>query len=360
MPGIVSIGTALPEFCYSSDEVRRVGESWLQDCPEQRELFGRFLSASRTAKRTFALPPAELLELGGLKQRAELFERLGPPLGGAALRQALDAADITAAELRGHLFTSCSCPTIPAIDALFLEQVGADRTLPRLPIYQHGCAGGVVGLQLAADLAKVRGAVALTAVELCSLVFQRHNPTAALLVGAAIFADGAASVIISPEKEGLAICGYESYLVPDSRHLMGYDLLDDGFHLRLDRDLPRALVSVAPQRVDQFLRRYGLDRTEVDHWLFHPGGVKILDFLEETFALRDRQARWSREVLAGIGNISSATVLFVMKAFLDEEIAAPGDKVLMVGVGPGLTLELILFEWQGDSRSNSKLHGKGA
>lgn len=345
MPSIRSVGISLPGFRYSIDDVRGFGSQWLIDRPELYELFIRFLQSSRTTSRYFCLPPDELLELGGMRQRTALFEERAPALGQLAIHEALSLAGAVPSDVGSLVFTSCSCPSIPAIDALMLEGVGLSRTTSRVPVYQHGCAGGVVGLEIGSKLCADGRYVLVSSVELCSLVFQRANPTPAQLVGAAIFADGAASAVIGPEDDGLVIRGIESYLVPDSRHLMGYDLLDDGFHLRLDRELPKALAAVAPERVSQFLAEHNLTSEDISYWLFHPGGVKILDFLEATFHLRPEQARWSRETLTNVGNMSSATILFVLKAFLDSQVVKAGEKVLMLGVGPGLTIELILFEW---------------
>ena len=126
---------------------------------------------------------------------------------------------------------------------------------------------------------------------------------------------------------------------------MGYELFDDGFHLRLDRELPQKLMGAVPERVAQFLKQYNLTTKDIAHWLFHPGGIKILDYLENGFNLKPVQCHWARDVLSQNGNMSSATVLYVLKAFLDSRSARSGDKALMLGVGPGLTVELILFEW---------------
>jgi alkylresorcinol/alkylpyrone synthase len=346
MPSIRSIGTALPEHAFTRQDVEEIGNRWLTGQQEKLDLFQRFLRSSRTEARNFVIPASEMLALNGMKHREELFEHHGPRLGEKALRSALLSADTDTEALTALLFTSCSCPSIPAVDALILERAGLPRTTPRVPIYQHGCAGGVVGIELASDLCMSRGPVALTSVELCSLVFQPGNPTSAQLVGSAIFADGAACAIVGPEDRGLTIVAKQSYLVPNTRHLMGYNVLDDGFHLRLDRELPQALASVAPVLVRDFLKLHNLTTEQIPFWLFHPGGVKILDFLESTFSLRPEQACWSREVLRTVGNISSATVLFVLKAFLDSKVYRHGDKILMLGVGPGLTVELILFEWR--------------
>lgn len=348
MASITVVETAVPSLRYTADDVAMIGNEWLADIPEKRDLFLRFLRSSNTASRHFVLSSDELLAIGGMQKRQELFERFGPELGAAAVGAALARAGIRNGDLNTLLFTSCSCPSIPAIDALIIEQLELSRTIARCPVYQHGCAGGVVGLRLAADLAAVRGPVALASVETCSLVFQPSNPTPAQLVGAAIFADGAACALVMPgEEKGLVVVGHQSFLVPNSRHLMGYDIFDDGFHLRLDRELPNALASEAPEQVRRFLAQYGMTHADINFWLFHPGGAKILDFLEETFSLRSEQARWSRDVLREVGNLSSATILFVLKAFFDSNVATRGDKVLMLGVGPGLTIELILFEWVG-------------
>lgn len=345
MPSVISIGTALPSHTYSASDVVDVGVSWLHDSPESLALFKKFVTSSKTKQRNFILSPADMLEIGGMKHRAELFENFAAPLGTTAMKSAFEIADVDPRHLKTLIFTSCSCPSIPSVDAMIVDQLPLHRTINRLPIFQHGCAGGVVGLRLAAELCKVQGLVAVTSVELCSLVFQKQNPTSAQLVGAAIFADGAASALISPEEKGLVIRATQSFLIENSRHLMGYEILDDGFHLKLDRHLPQVLISVAPERISSFLSDQGLQKDDISYWLFHPGGTKILDFFESNLELKPEQSHWARDVLTNIGNLSSASVLFVLKEFLDSKVCKAGDKIVMVGVGPGLTLELILFEW---------------
>jgi alkylresorcinol/alkylpyrone synthase len=348
MASIVAVGTVIPPNAFSPSDVSAIAAEWLKQEPAAKELFDRFLRASTTGRRHFVLSHEQFLSLGGLAQRQEMFETHGPRLGTEALSKALTCAEIPPEAVGSLIFTSCSCPSIPAIDGIILRESGLHETTGRLPIYQHGCAGGVIGLQLANDLSRTRGVVALTSVELCSLVFQIGNTAPSQLVGASLFADGAATAVISPEDRGLVFLAHQSYLIPDSRHLMGYDTFDDGFHLRLDRDLPRALSEIAPVCVSSFLERHGVRREQIAHWLFHPGGVKILDFLESAFEIPAERCCWARDVLRTVGNLSSATILFVLKRFLDSKIATPGEKILMLGVGPGLTIELILFEWQGE------------
>lgn len=345
MPSVVSVGTALPRYSYSLDDVLSVGQSWLRDQPHNLELFQKFLHSSKTQRRNFIFPISEMLSTRGLEERARIFEECAAPLGIQACQQALEPLSNSKSDISTLIFTSCSCPSIPSVDALIVEGMGFKRTINRLPIFQQGCAGGVVGLRFASELCKTQGLVSVVSVELCSLVFQKDNSAGAQLVGAAIFADGAACAVVSPQEKGLVIRGTQSFLIPESRHLMGYDIFDDGFHLRLDRNLPQALTNSAPDIIRKFLLSYDLKDTDVPYWLFHPGGTRILDFLEAEFSLRPDQAYWARHILTNVGNLSSATVLFVLNEFIKSKVYRNGDKILMVGVGPGLTIELILFEW---------------
>lgn len=345
MPQVKSIGTALPEYKYSIEDVNYVANDWLGTNKDLKSRFDRFLNSSKTKSRNFILPRESMMRLNGLNGRADLFEKHGVPLGTQALFNALNSASNTPSDVKGMVFTSCSCPTIPAIDADIIQKIGISKNAVRVPIFQHGCAGGVIGLALGSRLASILGTVSVTSVELCSLVFQPENHTPAQLVGASLFADGAASALITDEPGGLSIVDSQSYLIPDSKNLMGYDLRDNGFHLRLDRELPQRLSEIAPSAVKGFLAQHNLSPGDIRYWLFHPGSIKILDFLEKSFDLDPSQASWSREILHNIGNLSSATVLFVLKSFLDSKVAKINDKILMIGIGPGLTIEMILFEW---------------
>ena len=125
---------------------------------------------------------------------------------------------------------------------------------------------------------------------------------------------------------------------------MGYDIFDDGFHLRLDRSLPSVLVREAPKVVANFLDHFGKRESDIDYWLFHPGGIKILEFLKDTLHLSDAQCPWSFDVLREHGNLSSATILFVLETFLRHDVLQKGECAVVMGIGPGLTIEMILLE----------------
>lgn len=340
---ILSIATELPPHRASTAELREVAKLWLRDAPSDLELFERFLSSSRARARHFVISPRELLTLEGSAIRAALFEREAPRLALAAGHQALQQAGMQAGEVDALIFTSCSCPLIPAVDTYVVDGLGLPRTVLRIPSYQFGCAGGVIGLGLGLHLNERVRNLLLVSAELCSLVFHVANRGPSDLVGAAIFGDGAAAAVLSRDSaDGLEVLAAQSYLLPESRHLMGYEIQDRGARLRLDRELPARLVGVIPGIVDEFLASQGVSKANVPWWLFHPGGTKILSTLQAALGLGREQSVWAGEVLSEVGNLSSATILFVIDRFQKSGVSRPGEKALIVGIGPGLTVELIL------------------
>lgn len=344
MPSLELIETALPHSKIERTMLDEISLEWFESDLEVRQRFLRYAANSGVDQRYFIMPHAKLLALGGMAERAQLFEEHGTALAGQALEKVLDVFSGNPADVSHLIFTSCSAPVIPSIDAAVILESRLPNSIGRIPIFQHGCAGGVAGLALGANIARLGAPVILASVELCSLVFHPRSREAEQLVGAAIFGDGAAAALISPQRGALNIVDSASMLLPGTRHLMGYNILDDGFYLRLDRELPARLAEYSPALIENFLKRHGLVPGAIDFWLTHPGGKKILEFFEARFALANSQCRWSREVLSEYGNLSSATILFVLKKFIDSKVMLPGCRALVVGIGPGLTVELILIE----------------
>lgn len=343
MSTVRAVGSALPEFCADNSAVLQAATEWLRDEPDKIPLFTRFLESSRTKHRYFAIPPSEIISQDSLEQRSQRFEALAPRLAAAALDQCLRKSLVKPQDIDALIFSSCSCPLIPAPDTYLIEEFGLRRDILRIPTYQCGCAGGVFGLGVVQELSPSISTIAIVSAELCSLVFQPSNTSTSHLVGAALFGDGAAAAVVTKEPgAGLQLLAHQSYLLPNSRNLMGYDIRDTGSHLRLDRELPPALLKYIPNIVQEFLRSNHTSTDHIKWWLFHPGSSKILGYLDEMFSLGEDQAPWSKEVLARVGNLSSATILFVLEDFLTSRAPKEGDQVLILGIGPGLTIELIL------------------
>ena len=348
MTTLSSVSTILPQHNVDTEDLKQVSASWLAGDNSAQQKFLRISDHSGVDTRKFALPYDQILALNGMQYRAQQFEECGTRMLTDALERTLTEHDQNPDEIGALVFTSCSVPIIPSIDAAVILSSSLPNNISRVPIYQHGCAGGVVGLALGAKLSTLGKPVIVSSVELCSLVFQPKNHSGSHLVGAAIFADGAAATIVSPHAGKLSILGSESQLIPNSRHLMGYDIFDDGFHLRLDRALPSKLIEHAPNILNRFLHTHGKTPKNVDYWLFHPGGIKILNFLRDTFFLSHEQCCWSYDVLREHGNLSSATILYVLNAFIRDDALKAGQTALVMGIGPGLTIEMILIEGSRD------------
>jgi alkylresorcinol/alkylpyrone synthase len=285
------------------------------------------------------------VNLGGASQRATLFHKHATSLSIDAASQILAMQKEQEDRSRMSTIISCSCsvPTIPAIDTNVIEALDLPRDATRVPLYQQGCAAGVVGLSLAQKLCRPGHDALIISSELCSLVFHRNDFSGASIIGSVLFGDGAACAWISDSGPGLEFIDTQSYLIPDSQDQMGYDIFDEGSYLRLSSELPQVLARNMPDLVNAFLDRNRLSAKNVKSWLFHPGGIKLLQIFEQTFELQRKQTRWSWQVLSRFGNMSSATILFVLSKFMEEQDFSAGDNILVAGVGPGLTVELVLL-----------------
>jgi alkylresorcinol/alkylpyrone synthase len=343
---LAAIETVTPSYRASPEEVIEAATEWLGEGTTEHALFLRYLRSSRTLNRNFVRPPLEIVRLKGSHERARIFEREAPRLAYEAAEKLLKTTGVQPHDIDALVFTSCSCPIIPAPDTYIIDHLGLRRDIVRIPSYQFGCAGGLIGLGLGNRLGQGARNVLLVSSELCSLLFHHDNRSAAQLVGASIFADGAAAALLRSDAHGpgLTIIDHQSFLIPESRHLMGYEIRDNGSHLLLDKELPMHLADWVPRLVDAFLTERKLSRKDVPWWLFHPGGTKILDYLGKSLELNPSQARWAGEVLENTGNLSSATILFVIDKFMRDKEAQPNDYVMIVGVGPGLTIEIILAQ----------------
>ncbi|MCC6955112.1 MAG: type III polyketide synthase [Deltaproteobacteria bacterium] len=318
---------------------------WLESHPAQFQLFERFHRASRTKQRSYVIPLTEILKLDGQADRAQKFAEHGLPLACRAVEAALEQAECKPYDIGTVIFTSCTAPLIPSLDVTVLQHMGFSPGVRRIPMYQQGCAGGVVGLGLANRLSASGEKVLLLSVELCSLLFRLRESDGVHLLGSALFADGAAASVVAPQGGVLKFIASQSHLIPESTHLMGYQIRDDGAHLLLDRELPSALQGVFGEVVTRFLSENSVGAADIPWWVIHPGGVRILEGIASLLELRPEQYSWSYDILSSLGNVSSATVQFVLSESLQSKSLRPGDKLVMVGIGPGLTVELILFEY---------------
>jgi len=243
---------------------------------------------------------------------------------------------------------SCTGVMIPSLDAHLANDLGFRPDLRRLPITELGCAAGASALARAADYVRAwpGATVLVVAVELPSLTFQRQDTSQANLISSILFGDGAAAVLVTGrDAHGPRIVESESFLFPRTLGAMGFDLGSDGFHIVLSRDVPELIRAEVRGLLDRFLTRVGLRRDELSVFILHPGGRKLLAFIEEELALSPADTECSWHVLREYGNQSSASVLFVLHEWLARRTAPPGSHGLLAAFGPGFSADLLLLNW---------------
>jgi len=237
---------------------------------------------------------------------------------------------------------------IPSLDAYLINDLGLKQDIVRLPVTEMGCAAGVSGLIYAQNFLKSNPnkRIALVAVESPTATFQLNDHSMANMVSAAIFGDGAACVLLSSESEaqGPKIVREEMYHFKDATRMMGFDLTNHGLKMILDSAVPETIASHFPEIVHPFLKRAGSSIEQVEHLIFHPGGRKIVQTVEELFGKLGKNIDDTREVLREYGNMSSATVLYVLERFLKKDIQK-GEQGLVLSFGPGFSAQRVLLEW---------------
>ena len=254
--------------------------------------------------------------------------------------RALDEAGVGIGELGGIVTVSTTGIATPSLDALLIEGMQLPRNVARLPVFGLGCAGGIIGLARAADMAAAIGkAVLLLVVELCTLSFRRNDLAKSNIVATALFGDGAAAALVRCGGEGPAIVATGEHTWPNSLDIMGWEVAEDGLKAVFSRDIPRLIETELRPATDAFLAQHELGLAQINRFVCHPGGPKVLDAFERVFGLMPAELTEAREVLRDYGNMSAASVLFVLERMLARSRAAgkPWGRALLTALGPGFT-----------------------
>jgi alkylresorcinol/alkylpyrone synthase len=218
----------------------------------------------------------------------------------------------------------------------------------RLPITELGCAAGAAALTRAWEYVRAYpdATVLIVAVELPSLTFQRRDFSQANLISTVLFGDGAAAAVVTGRPgTGPAILDSESYLFPQSIDAMGFELQDDGLHIVLSKEVPQLIRDRIGGLTDGLLARHELTRKDIGAYVLHPGGQKLLSFMQEELGLCRCQVEPSWDVLRNYGNLSSASVLFVLREWMTKHAPAAGTRGLLAAFGPGFSAEMLLLRW---------------
>jgi alkylresorcinol/alkylpyrone synthase len=295
-------------------------------------------------ERRYSAAPLDWYERShGWPERNALYIETSVALLESAAQSALAKAGLAPDAIDAIVTVSTTGIATPSLDALLMERMSFRREVQRLPIFGLGCAGGVLGLARAADLARAaqHRRVLLLVVELCALSFRKNDVSKSNIVATALFGDGAAAAILSCDGSGPRLGASGEYTWPNSLDIMGWDIAEDGFKAVFSRDIPALVRRHMRDVACDFLARHGLDIGSIDQFICHPGGVKVLTALEEAFRLPPGGLAHGHSVLRDYGNMSAATVLFVLERTL---AAGLGERALMTTLGPGFTAGFLLLE----------------
>ncbi len=346
---IKAVAKELPQFTRNTEEILPYVKMWLsgQDERFQRKALKIFQNAG-VDRRYSIIDGDDMFAKMSFEERNDIYSKKTIELAENALRNALAKTSWKAKDIDFLITVSCTGIMIPSVDAFLINNLQMRQDVVRLPVTEMGCAAGVSGIIYAKNFLKANPGkrAAVIAVESPMATFQVDDFSMVNIVSAAIFGDGAACVLLSSDEkdEGPEILAEEMYHFFDAEQMMGFKLKNTGLHMVLDQSVPEEIEAHFPKIVHPFLKKNNTKIEEIDHLIFHPGGRKIVQTVEQLFGSSGKNIDDTKEVLSLYGNMSSATILYVLERFMDKKIAK-GDKGLMLSFGPGFSAQRVLLEW---------------
>ena len=348
-PKILSVAKALPPFSRTTEESLNHIKSWIKDQPErtQKKIL-RLFKYAEVDRRYSIMDIDEVFRTTSFEEKNNLYMEKSVELAEKALTEALEKAKLRPEDLDIIITTSCTGYMIPSLDAYLINRLKLRQDIMRLPVTEMGCAAGASALIYGQNLLKSQPDkyAAVIAVESPTSNFQQEDFSMENVVSAAIFGDGCACAILGPSEEVKpAIIDTEMFHFYDTINLLGYRLSNTGFKMVLSPQLPEAITEHFQEVIQPFLERNGTHLGDIKHFIFHPGGKKIVQAVENVLHTVGKHINETREVLKDYGNISSATVLYVLDKVFDGQ-HKEGDLGLMLGFGPGFTAQRLLLRWE--------------
>ncbi len=346
---ITAVAKQLPPYSRKTEEVLPFVEQWMhgQDSRFQRKVIKIFEGAG-VDKRYSIMDPIEVFTTNGFGARNDIYIREITKLGKRCLQNALKKAAWKPTDIDFIITVSCTGIMIPSVDAYLINELAMKQNIVRLPVTEMGCAAGVSGIIYAKNFLKANPGkrAAVIALEAPTATFQLEDFSMANVVSAAIFGDGAACVLMSTHEDdkGPEILAEEMYHFYDATNMMGFKLVDSGLQMILDKAVPEKISEHFPAILHPFLKKNNLSIADIDHLIFHPGGRKIVETVEDLFGSLGKNIDDTKEVLRLYGNMSSATVLYVLERFMDKNLPE-GELGLMLSFGPGFSAQRVLLKF---------------
>ncbi|MFV8828694.1 type III polyketide synthase [Alkalihalobacterium sp. APHAB7] len=360
MPSIISVSTVNPPHTLTQDVTTEFAKELFESDFQDIERLLKAFQNGQIEKRNFSVPITWFKEDHTLEEKNNLYIDRAVQYGAEAITACLTSRDflhtsIDYSEVDAIIFISSTGMATPSIDARVMNVLPFSPNTKRIPLWGLGCAGGAAGLSRAYEYCRAypEAKVLVLCIELCSLTFQRNDRTKSNLIGTSLFADGVACALVCGDQVEVqqysqqkipSIIGTHSCLMPQSEDVMGWDIKDEGLYVVFSRDIPNIIRNWLQPVIKEFLNEHELTLKDISYFVAHPGGKKVLEAYEDALGMGSEFTRYSREVLQANGNMSSPTVLYVLKEImkLDHDT---GEWGLLGALGPGFCSELLLLNW---------------
>jgi alkylresorcinol/alkylpyrone synthase len=361
MPYIVSIGEAVPKNVIEQDQAMEFAKELFFDTFRDIERLLLAFQNGQIEKRHI-VKPIEWYKRGhSFSEKNQVYIEAAVSLGIEAIKNCLMnnsflKQEVPYEEIDAIFMISSTGIATPSIEARIMNHLPFSPHTKRIPIWGLGCAGGASGLSRAYEycLAYPTAKVIVLSVELCSLTFQKSDLSKSNFIGTSLFADGVACALVCGDKTNIhpiskkssipSIHTTKSTILPHSLDVMGWEVKDEGLFVIFSRDIPTIIENWLKPNVTEFLQEVGLDLANINHFIAHPGGKKVLEAYVKALELPVSMTDISLDILKNFGNMSSATILFVLNRYM--EIAEAGDIGLTTALGPGFSSELLLLRWE--------------
>ncbi|MGW0881471.1 type III polyketide synthase [Streptomyces sp. NPDC002671] len=337
---------SVPEHVITMEETLELARSRHADHP-QLPLALRLIENTGVRTRHIVQPIEETLKHPGFQERNKLYEAEAKARVPAVIQRALDDAELLTSDIDVIIYVSCTGFMMPSLTAWLINEMDFDTTTRQLPIAQLGCAAGGAAINRAHDFctAYPHANALIVACEFCSLCYQPTDLGIGSLLSNGLFGDGiAAAVVRGRGGTGVHLERNGSYLIPKTEEWIAYDVRATGFHFLLDKRVPATMEPLAPALKD-LAGTHGWDASDLDFYIIHAGGPRILDDLSKFLQVDPHAFRFSRATLTEYGNIASAVVLDALRRLFDEGGAEDRARGLLAGFGPGITAEMTVGRW---------------
>lgn len=354
---IAAVHGAVGPYPYDQSDITAAFSSVVSPDGQHHEVIERIHRATGVERRHLAIPLDAYLDLAGFGEANDTFIRVGLDLAQEAITGALATAGIDPAEIDLVMSTSVTGIAAPSLDALLVARLGLRPDVKRVPVFGLGCVAGAAGIARLHDylVGHPDDVAVLVSVELCSLTVQRDDASMPNIVASGLFGDGAAAVVMVGSRraalmglQGPRVVASRSRMYPDTTRTMGWDIGASGFRIVLSAGVPEVITQYLGDDVSGFLADHHLTTADIGTWVAHPGGPRVLEAMQAALDLHDGQLDVTWRSLASTGNLSSASVLHVLRDTVEGRgVSRPeqGSAGMVMAMGPGFCAELVLVEW---------------